>query len=502
MKPGLWAEIHRLREYEKLSIRQIAERLHCSRKTVRKALDRADAPPDRTQKSPSSILDPYKKAIDEILDREPSMSAPRIVEEISKGEEGYKGGISLVRKYLRQKRPSRGRIYQEVEYPPADAMQVDWGHCGSVKVGESVRRVSVFVAVLCYSRLIYIEFALSETKETFYRAIAAALTFFGSVPHRIIVDNLKAAVISGSGRSAVFHPEFEALCAHFRRIKPVACERADPESKGIVEGAVRYVKRNALSGRSEELQSFDDYRRLAVYWRDEVANVRLHRITHERPIDRFEKERAMMRSLPDVPYDSDVVVPALVTSHARVHFDANQYSVPPEYARRQVVLRAGADWIRVCHGAQEVARHRRSYERHALIVDPEHRKAARARRRRTQAREIEERFDDLGAAAKAFRLGLLRRPVKQIVHLRRILELTRLYGTSEVLAALELANEYETFDAAYVQNIIDQERRRRHAPSPLPLSPKRRELLEEVDLEEPDPGEYDDPAAYDDQAEE
>jgi hypothetical protein len=77
------------------------------------------------------------------------------------------------------------------------------------------------------------------------------------------------------------------------------------------------------------------------------------------------------------------------------------------------------------------------------------------------------------------------------VHLRRILGLVRLYGRTEVLSAISRALEFSTFDAAYVLNIIDQERRRRQLPSPLPLTPKRQELIEEIELEEPDPSKYD-----------
>ena len=97
----------------------------------------------------------------------------------------------------------------------------------------------------------------------------------------------------------------------------------------------------------------------------------------------------------------------------------------------------------------------------------------------------------MGEAARAFRAGLSRMPVKPTIHLRRIFSLTKLYGRAEVLAALALAVEYETFDAAYVQNLIDQERRRRNAPSPIPLSPRRQDLIDEVELDEPDPAHYD-----------
>ena len=147
MKVGLWAEIRRLKEIEKLSHRAIARRLGCCAKTVKKALALA-RPPDRQSKpASSSLLDPYKPRIDALLAHAPELSAVRVLEEIRRGEQGYPGGISLVRRYLRKVRPPRGRIYQEVDWQPGEALQVDWGACGRIRLGNTSRRVSVFVAV-------------------------------------------------------------------------------------------------------------------------------------------------------------------------------------------------------------------------------------------------------------------------------------------------------------------------------------------------------------------
>ena len=168
MKVSLWAEIRRLYEIEKLSRRAIVKHLHCSRRTVNKALAMPQ-PPTQTRKPRSSILAPYRVQIDALIAKYPHLSAVRVLEEISKGSEGYRGGITVVRDYLRQIRPARGRIYQEVHYQPGEAMQVDWGDCGRLEIGQTSRRVSVFVAVLCYSRLCYIEFSLSQRKADFYR---------------------------------------------------------------------------------------------------------------------------------------------------------------------------------------------------------------------------------------------------------------------------------------------------------------------------------------------
>jgi transposase len=451
MNVGLWAEIHRLAEIEKLSARAISPRLHCSRHLVAAALKR-DVPPVRQAPRRASLLDPHKAKIDALVAKYPDLSAVRIYEEIARGPNGSTGSTIVLRRYLRTIRPAPGRVDQEVEYEPAQAMQVDWATCGQVSVGDTKRKVSVLVAVLCYSRMTFIEFTRSQRKAEFDRSRVHALEFFGASPRALIVDNLKAAVINGSGRHACFHPEFLALCGHFR-MQPIACERRDPESKGIVEGKVRYVKHNALAGRADELVRFEDYLAFAPVWRDQVANVRIHETTRERPIDRFQRERSLLRALPAIPFDTDEVVPAVVTPHARIAFDGNRYAVPPELARRPVSIRADGDQVCILHQGRLAAQHVRCYQRRHWIVLPDHRLAALAVSRRSRSSALEDAFDALGPEARQFHLHLKKQPVKTGVHLRRLLGLARLYGTADLLGAIARALELATYDAAYVENL-------------------------------------------------
>jgi hypothetical protein len=338
--------------------------------------------------------------------------------------------------------------------------------------------------------LIYIEFTLAQRKEEFYRGIVHALEFFKGSPRALIFDNLKAAVLNGSGRDACLHPEFLALCGYFR-LQPIACERRDPESKGIVEGGVRYVKHNALAGRAGELTRFEDYLVLAPQWRDQVANVRLHDTTRERPVDRFQQECSLLRALPAIPFDTDLVVPAVVSPHARIEFDGNRYSAPPQVVRRPVTIRASRDLIRMLHEGQVIAQHVRCYERGQLIVSPDHRLAALTLRKRSRGTAMESEFDALGPEARQFHLHLKSQPVKTGVHLRRLMSLARLYGTAELLAAIARALKLATYDAAYVENLLLAERRRRELPTPTLPNPRRRELIDEIELEPTDPALYD-----------
>ena len=395
------------------------------------------------------------------------------------------------RKYLARKTKAC-RLKRRLEYLAAAKKQLplppanpSTSRFSGEAAGDEAR-----TAVGGYSRLCYIEFSLSQRKAEFYRALVHALEFYQGSPRKVIFDNLKTAVTSGSGRYACLHSEFLALCGSFC-MEPIACAARDPESKGTVEASVKYVKRNALAGRGEELLRWEDYQRFAPQWRDVVANVRLHATTKERPIDRFQKERGRLRPLPAVPFATDEILPVLVTPHARVHYDGNRYSVPPALVRKTVMLRASAGTVRILDQGQEVARHDRCYEKRQLLVHPDHRLAALKMRRRRQADGREEQFDALGPEAREFHLKLLTMPIKPTVHLRRLLGLVRLYGRKEVLAAIRQALQYQTYDAAYAEALLLQERRRRELPSPTPLQPKRRELIEDIHLEEPDPAHYD-----------
>ena len=226
MNVALWAEIRRLADIEKLSGRAIARRLHCSA-THGCCGDQIGSAPGTRSRAPRPaswiLIGPRSTPC---LAKYPELSAVRICEEIARGPDGYTGSACTLRRYLRTN-PSHAAAVstrKSTTVRPRPCRSIG-ETCGCVQVGDTTRKVSVFVAVLCYSRLIYIEFTLSQCKAEFYRGIVNALNFFGGSPRAIIFDNLKAGVINGSGRSACFHPEFLALCGYFC-LQPIACRTA------------------------------------------------------------------------------------------------------------------------------------------------------------------------------------------------------------------------------------------------------------------------------------
>ena len=118
---------------------------------------------------------------------------------------------------------------------------------GSIAVGNTRRRLSFFVMVLAWSRQMYVEFTLGQTMEQFLACHVNAFRALG-VPHRVMVDNLRCAVLHHPrGGPVQFNPRYLDFARHFG-FQPVACAPAKGNEKGRVERGVAYVKSNFLNG--------------------------------------------------------------------------------------------------------------------------------------------------------------------------------------------------------------------------------------------------------------
>ena len=172
-----YRRIHRLHEAEKLNLAQIAQRLALHPQTVRFWLDEPTFRPRRTPPRPSK-LDPYKPLIRQWLEHYP-YSGTQIFQRL--GDNGYTGGISIVREYVQKVRPKTAPAFLTLHFEPGECAQVDWGHYGSVNVGNTRRQLSFFVLVLCYSRMMYVEFTVSQTLEHFLGCHLNAFEALGGV---------------------------------------------------------------------------------------------------------------------------------------------------------------------------------------------------------------------------------------------------------------------------------------------------------------------------------
>lgn len=483
-----YEQFHRIKALQAsgLSAGQIASRTGISEKTARLWMGRERYEPKRRPPPRPGKLSAWTGRIGELLVECDSYTAVQIFDKLR--AEGYEGSYTLVKEHVRKVRPRKRRVYEDLVFAPGEAAQVDFGECGLTEVGNTRRKLYVFVMVLCHSRLMYIEFILRQATEQFLTCHRHAFEAFGGVPHAVIVDRTKCAIL-GNDRfgNPIPNPRYDDFRRHCG-FKIRACGPRKPYQKGRVEAGVKYVKANFMNGRPVE--PFEAVKAAGAQWLGDIANRRVHRMTGRRPVELYEDvERKAMLPLPMLPYDCSVVQSKLVDKQARFSYDGNRYSVPPQYAPGKITVHVLPDSLSVYADGQLIARHARCYEKRAKpIVDPDHNIELRRQRRRSEDRKLVQRFLQLGQEAITYYEGLQKRSLNERSHVRKILALAEYHDPDSVRQALHDAAAHSAFSAEYIANLL-QFRSAVREPSPLHLS--RNQDLLELELPEPDLGVYD-----------
>ncbi len=470
-----FCQIRHLRDRDGLNRAQIAEELSLDLRTVGKWLDEKQFRP-RKKSDRASKLDPFKSTIIKMIETHP-YSAKQIFQRIQ--EEGFSGGYTIVRDYVSKMRPKRSAAYLKLAFAPGECAQVDWGSFGVITTGETRRRLSFFVMVMCYSRMMYLEFTVSQTMEHWLGCHQNALRFFGGVPKKIMVDNLKSAVIKRTiGQAPVFNQRYLDFANH-HGFAIVPCGVAKGNEKGRVESGVGYVKKNFLNGLT--MPSLEALQRAGREWLDNTANQRIHGETRKKPVEMFVEER--LNLLPVQEYDCAAIMPLRASSQFRISLDSNRYSVPAEYANCKLTGKIYPDRICIYDQEKLIARHRRSYDRHQDFENPDHPKALLAQRRKAHNQQILKRFLTISPKAQIFYQKLEDRRMNPLTHIRKIVALSEIYGPEAVSRAINDALVFAAFSSEYIANLLEQRTRDKTEPAALHLS--RKEDLLEIEVDEP-----------------
>jgi transposase len=461
-----------------LNYSQIADELGLDPRTVAKWANEKRYIPRRTVRRKSK-LDPFKNDIVRMLEKHP-YTGTQIFQRLR--QNGFDGGITIVTDYVRKIRPPKTKPYLKLSFAPGECAQVDWGSYGTVRVGSTKRRLSFFVMVLCYSRMMYIEFSVSQSMEHFLGCHQNAFHLFGSVPHKIMVDNLKSAVLKRSvGKAPVFNPRYLDF-AQYYDFSIVPCNVGKGNEKGRVENAVGYVKKNLLNGL--DVPDFKLLKPEAKHWLDTVANVRVHRQTGKKPLDVFCDEKPSLQSLPVEPYDIGVVKQVRASRQFRVSIDTNRYSVPAQLAGVSLTAKLYPDRLCFYHDNKLIARHVRSYDRHKDFEHPDHPKVLLAQRKKARDQKIFMRFLAISDKAQQYYRQLEQRRMNPLHHIRQIVALSEIYPEQQVADAIDDAFSFSAFSCEYIANLLEQRSRIVKQPGVLHLT--RSSDLLELTIQKPD----------------
>ncbi len=364
-----WAEVRRLHR-EGRSKKHIAERLCMSRTTVRRLLE-LDESPRYERPRRSSKLDPFKPFIREMLSEDETVPATVIRERLR--EEGYAGGITILKELLVRIRPEYAPpppLYQRTTYTPGRICQLDWWDVPSrypVGVGKGHTQAAFGLhGVLPYSAAHAVVFTHAKTAADAAAALPGVLQRLGGLPRKLVVDRDSSIVRPGTKR---LHEPVAALLGHLA-IHPIVLPPRKPTSKGVVERANGYLETSFLP-----LRSFEDLADLQAQhdaWAQTVAWQRVHRRVGTTPRVAHQTELAALAALPEVWPDTDAKLFPKVSRDCFVRVDGRDYSVPPAFARRSVTVSLSpCEVVLTCEGT-EIARHARSFIPADVVVAPGH----------------------------------------------------------------------------------------------------------------------------------
>lgn len=473
-----FARIKHLHEQKGLKAAQIARVLGLDERTVRTRLATELFLPRKSVRRPSK-LDPFKDTVVKMVESYP-YSAAQIFQRLR--EEGFAGGYTAVKKFVRKVRPKREKAFLKLAFAPGECAQVDWGSYGSVRVGETTRRLSFFVMVLCYSRQLYVEFTVSQTMEHFLACHQNAFLAFGGVPARIMIDNLKTGVLKHApGETPVYNAKYLDFAKH-HGFSISACGVAKGNEKGRVENGVGYVKKNFLAG--ADLPDFFAINPAARIWLDTVANVRIHGETRKKPAEMLLDEIPHLLPLAAHPYDVSTISCVRASSQFRVAFDSNRYSVPARFAGQRFTMKAYPDRLCFYHEQSLIARHSRSYERGRDFEDPDHPRELVAQRKKARDQHLFQRFLALSPCSLDYYRELDKRHLNGGHHVRRIVALAEIHGEEAVACAIADALKLHAVGSDYIANILES--RARKLPEPGALHLTRRSDLLDLCVEAPD----------------
>jgi len=470
------------------SIRATARALNVSKKTVRRALQPLQ-PRAPSRKRPSK-LDPYQAIIERLV-LEDKLTAVLVLEELRRL--GYDGGYSILKERVRSIRPApKVKVTTVVDHPPGAEGQVDWSPY-TVKLGSDQRIVHGFSLVLPFSRYMVVRFTFDEKLETLVRLHDEAFALIGAIPLLMTYDNMTTVGRHVDKDNIELNPRFEAYKERCD-FDIALIDPGRPNQHASVERPFHYIENNCLRRRRLRFDDLADLNAHATWWCNEVANVRIHGTTRERPVDRLQRERPLMKPLPSMRTEPHHTVARGVSADYCVALFTNRYSVHPKHVGQPATLHVYSEKLEILVGGKLVATHVLHHGRHQRLVLPEHEEAFK--RCSPSRRLLEQAFLRLGAAAHQYYEGLrTRRGRGAGYHLQRILRLADRHGSEVVSGAMAHACRYGNFSADAIARVIAGRELEdlRHPQKHLVPTPPKRILtwLEGMHVENSDLSDYD-----------
>ncbi len=433
--------------------KEIAKELSCHRNTVHNILSREEIIKKQIRSKPSYFAQ-YCDRIKAWL--ETGITRVRIWEML-RDEYGVNKPYITLCKYVEKYcgKPKTAYIVQETV--PGGEAESDFGYLGVLPApnGEK-KRTWGFVMTLGYSRDGFYTTVTDQTAATLIRIHQEAFTFFGGVPRRVKVDNLKAAILKNCRYDLEFNKDFLSFAYHYGFVI-VPCTPYEPQQKGKVESGVGYMKGNFLPGRT--FTDHTDMKRQLINWRDTIANTRIHGTTRRVPRDVFlTEEKARLQHLPETPFVYQPAFTRLVKPNCHINMENCYYSVPSSLVGKTVEVYLLGELIRIVSGNTEVAVHVRSHVPGSFVTNESHYPGYKVYSQTTWQKKHEDKMRDIGETAHTLFHRVVREdPQGWVKTVRRILGVANVFGKEKTEKAIKRALSFGATSGSIIRHICEKQ---------------------------------------------
>lgn len=442
-----YAQIRNCRK-KGLSQRKAAVILGMSRNTVKRYWDGAHLP-DEKKDYPTQVESEQKATVMEAL-RKYFQENQTIGKQRVNAKTAWKAirdtytvGESTVRRYVQELKGQNPEGFIPLSFEPAEMMQVDWCEV-KVVIQGNIWKVPLFCAVLPYSYGIFAMVMPNMQMPCFMEAHVEAFQFLGGTPQRVLYDNLRTAVFSGSGKNAVKQERFKILEAHYA-FEAVFANPDSGNEKGGVENLCSTIRQVAFTPmpKGQNLKEIQEHVTCRC-----LDYIRFHKIRdRQRAIaPMLDEERAQLMPLPLKPFSAYAETESTVKSDLTFRYDTTKYSVPQEYIGKTITVRATSYRVEAWHRGALVCSHTRPFIKSEHQYLPQHYLPLLERKPRAIANAAPLKHGVLPPELEKFRK--LNQDKNKFEQLANILLLGRQVDTDTLMLAVDWANRTgsPTFD--------------------------------------------------------
>ena len=349
------------KENGKVNYSKIAKQYGCDPRTVKRYFNARDKNPTiRKPREIKRLTDGFEDIIEEkfVVHQAPAIAIYNLLVEKYK----FKGSYTTIKSFTHQLKENKiNEATIRFETNPGLQCQIDWKESLTLlnKSNKPVT-INIFLSILGFSRLKYIELTTDRSQPTLFRCLTNAIKYFKGVPKEFLFDNMKTVV--DQSRTQFEKPVYNQTFYSFSKdagFIPKSCMAFRPRTKGKVEVVAKIMDR--LKAYNNEFDTLDELNNIVKHLM-ETVNCEIQQSTKEKPIDRFQKEKEYLFQEPNYSmleaYFSTKPLVRKVPKDALISFQNCKYSVPPKYIGKTVSIKLEGNNLCIYYNENFVCSHK------------------------------------------------------------------------------------------------------------------------------------------------